>query len=82
MHGDRVWRAVVELVRRLPARGGAGPATSYAASVLGLGTVTGRLRAGYAADLLVVEGDVRADVEALGRPLAVLVRGSAVAISG
>lgn len=73
------WRAVAELVLAgFPVAEALATATSYAASALGLGSVTGRLRAGYAADLLVVEGDVRADVEALGRPAAVLVRGVAV----
>ena len=81
VHGDGVWRAVVELVPAFPLDEALATATSYAASVLGLGSVTGRLRAGYAADLLVVAGDVRAGVEALGRPLAVLVRGFAVPIS-
>ena len=50
-------------------------ATSAAAEVCGLGGVTGRLAAGYAADLLVVDGDLRSDMEALGRPLSVHVRG-------
>ncbi len=50
-------------------------ATSAAADECGLGEVTGRLRAGLAADLLVVDGDLARDPEALGRPLAVLVRG-------
>jgi imidazolonepropionase-like amidohydrolase len=78
VHGDGVWRAVVDLLPAFPLEEALATATSYAATVLGLGSVTGRLRAGYAADLLVVEGDVRADVEALGRPVAVWVRGVAV----
>ena len=57
-------------------------ATSVAAAVCGLGEVTGRLRAGLAADLLVVDGDLRDDPDALGRTVGVLVRGTeAVALS-
>jgi imidazolonepropionase-like amidohydrolase len=74
-HGS-AWRAVHDLVK-----GGHSPAealataTSGAAQVCGLGDETGRLALGYAADLLVVDGDLRSDVESLGRPLAVRVRG-------
>lgn len=50
-------------------------ATGAAADAFGLGAVTGRLRAGLAADLLVVDGDLRDGLEALWRPAAVLVRG-------
>jgi len=53
-------------------------ATSGAAESCGLGTVTGALRPGLAADLLVVDGDVSADPQALLRPAAVLVRGAQV----
>jgi len=51
-------------------------ATSVAADELGLGAVTGRLRAGLAADLLVVDGDLATDPQALSRPTAVVVRGA------
>jgi len=51
-------------------------ATSVAADELGLGEVTGRLRAGLAADLLVVDGDLATDPQALSRPIAVVVRGA------
>jgi len=74
-HGS-AWRALGDLVR-----GGYSPAealataTSGAADVCGLGETTGRLAAGYAADLLVVDGDLRSDFEALGRPVSVHVRG-------
>jgi len=78
MHGDGVWRAVVELAMALPLEEALASATSYAAEVLRLAPVTGRLRPGLAADLLVVDGDVQADPAALGRPLAVLVRGEPV----
>jgi imidazolonepropionase-like amidohydrolase len=75
VHGNGVWRAVVDLVTAVPLEEALATATSYAAEVLGLASVTGRLRPGLAADLLVVDGDVRADVAALGRPVTVLVRG-------
>jgi imidazolonepropionase-like amidohydrolase len=50
-------------------------ATSGAAASCGLAGVTGSLRRGHTADLLVVDGDLSADVSALGRPVSVLVRG-------
>jgi imidazolonepropionase-like amidohydrolase len=78
LHGDGVWRAVVELADACPFEHALATATSYAAEVLGIASVTGRLRQGLAADVLVVDGDVRADHDALGRPAAVYVRGVAV----
>lgn len=53
-------------------------ATSAAAAACGLSGVTGALAPGLAADLLVVEGDLSSDLEALWRPVTVLVRGSDV----
>jgi len=53
-------------------------ATSVAADYVGIAGVTGAVRAGLAADLLVVDGDLAADSGALDRPVAVLVRGVAV----
>ena len=50
-------------------------ATSVAAEACGLAEVTGSLRAGLAADVLVVDGDLRAGSDPLGVPAAVLVRG-------
>jgi imidazolonepropionase-like amidohydrolase len=74
-HGN-VWRCVAELVDAgFPTAEALVTATSVAADACGVGDVTGRLRPGLAADLLVVGGDVRSDVAALGRPLAVVVRG-------
>lgn len=75
-HGA-AWRAVVELVAAgYPVPNALATATSDAADDLGLGDVTGRLRAGLAADLLVVGGDLSTEPESLGRPVAVLVRGA------
>lgn len=75
-HGS-AWRSVVELVAAgYPVSDALATATSEAASELGLAGVTGRLRAGLSADLLVVDGDVAADPEALNRPVAVLLRGA------
>jgi imidazolonepropionase-like amidohydrolase len=50
-------------------------ATSVAAEACGLADVTGSLSPDLAADLLVVDGDLRSDLEALTRPARVLVRG-------
>jgi imidazolonepropionase-like amidohydrolase len=44
--------------------------------VCGLAGTTGRLAPRLAADLLVVDGDLRTDLGALLRPIAVLVRGN------
>jgi imidazolonepropionase-like amidohydrolase len=53
-------------------------ATSVAAHACLVDTVTGSLAPGLAADLLVVAGDLRVDPHALGRPVAVWVRGERV----
>jgi imidazolonepropionase-like amidohydrolase len=50
-------------------------ATALAAAACGLGDSKGRLRAGYDADLLVVDGDPAADIGALARPVAVFAGG-------
>jgi len=50
-------------------------ATALAAVACGLGDRKGRLRAGYDADLLVVDGDPVADIGALARPVAVFAGG-------
>jgi imidazolonepropionase-like amidohydrolase len=50
-------------------------ATSVAADACGLAPVTGSLRPGLAADVLVVDGDLRSGPEALASPAVVLVRG-------
>jgi imidazolonepropionase-like amidohydrolase len=57
-------------------------ATSVAAEACGLTLETGRLAPGLAADLLLVDGDLRADPEALARPVAVVVRGGLSQPSG
>jgi imidazolonepropionase-like amidohydrolase len=77
LHGDGVWRAVVELADACPFEHALATATRPPP------TCWPRLRhrsspPGLAADLLVVDGDVRADHDALGRPVAVYVRGVAV----
>jgi imidazolonepropionase-like amidohydrolase len=50
-------------------------ATTEAAAALGVGEVTGRLAAGYEADLLVVDGDPLAGLAALGSLRRVVARG-------
>jgi imidazolonepropionase-like amidohydrolase len=74
--GDRNFRTLEYRDRRTPGQPQAlATATSLAAEACGLSGVTGRLAAGLDADLLVVDGDVRAEPEALGRPVAVFLRG-------
>jgi imidazolonepropionase-like amidohydrolase len=50
-------------------------ATALAADACGLGNRKGRLRAGYDADLLIVDGDPVADISRLTRPTAVFAAG-------
>jgi imidazolonepropionase-like amidohydrolase len=76
-HGH-LWRSVAELVRGgWPVDEAVATATAVAADDCGVDA--GRLAAGRLADLLVVDGDLSADVEALGRPVAVWLGGVAVA---
>ncbi|MFL6106873.1 MAG: amidohydrolase family protein [Marmoricola sp.] len=74
-HGT-AFRAISELIDAgYPVAEALRTATSVAADECGLGEVTGSLRAGLAADLLVVDGDVERDPSALARPVLVLVDG-------
>jgi imidazolonepropionase-like amidohydrolase len=50
-------------------------ATTEAAAALGVDAITGRLAPGYDADLIVVDGDPRADIAVLGRLRRVITRG-------
>jgi len=77
-HGN-AWLAVLQLTDSGYSLAEAlATATSYAARVLGLESETGRLAVGLAADLLVTEGDLRSDPDALARPAALWVRGEQV----
>ena len=77
-HGN-AWIAVTDLVRAAyPVDEALAAGTSGAADACGVGDATGALRAGLAADLLAVDGDLRSDPAALGRPVAVVVRGECV----
>jgi imidazolonepropionase-like amidohydrolase len=81
-HGN-IWRGVTQLCDfDIPVDTALATATSVAADACGLGVVTGRLRVGRAADVLVVEGDLATDPTALARPLAVAVRGVMVEPAG
>ncbi|MEO3745037.1 amidohydrolase family protein [Plantactinospora sp. B5E13] len=63
---------VVEYVAcGIPATAALAAATSVGAEVCGLGRRRGRVRPGFDADLLVVDGDPTSDITALRRPLAV-----------
>ncbi|HEU5417967.1 MAG TPA: amidohydrolase family protein [Streptosporangiaceae bacterium] len=55
-------------------------ATSGAAEACGVGGRKGRLAPGHDADLLVVDGDLEADITVLRRPAAVLLRGEPVSL--
>jgi imidazolonepropionase-like amidohydrolase len=59
----------------VPATDALASATAAAARACGLGDRKGRLRTGYDADLLVVDGDPTADIAALHRVAAVVVGG-------
>jgi imidazolonepropionase-like amidohydrolase len=78
-HGN-AWRAVSDQVDGgYPVAEALASGTSLAARACGLGAETGRLAAGYAADVLVVDGDLSGDVSLLGSPRMVVVRGERVA---
>lgn len=74
-HGN-VWRIVSEMVEGgYPPAEALAAATSVAAQACGLTAKTGRLAAGHASDLLVVDGDLSQDVSTLSSPRAVLLNG-------
>ena len=74
-HGN-VWRTIEDLTDAgYPMAEALAAATSVAAEACGLGGETGRLTPGYAADVLVVDGDLAEDASGLGTPQLVLVRG-------
>ena len=52
--------------------------TSLAAEVCGIGDRKGLLRKGYDADVIVVDGDLQTDIEALGRVRTVVLGGTAL----
>ncbi|GAA3812802.1 amidohydrolase family protein [Nocardioides panacisoli] len=77
-HGNQ-WLAVTDLVKGgYPVAEALMTATAGTADALGVGDVTGSIRPGLAADVLVVDGDLRAEPDALGRRTAVWVRGESV----
>jgi imidazolonepropionase-like amidohydrolase len=79
-HGN-VWRAVGDMVEAgYPVAEALATATSSAADACGLTCETGRLAAGYSADVLVVDGDLSADITALSSPREVLIRGTRAAL--
>lgn len=77
-HGN-AWRTVGELVEGgYPVAEALAAGTSVAAEACALAGETGRLAEGYAADVLVVDGDLAEDLSGLSAPREVLVRGTAV----
>jgi len=73
-HGSLA-EAMLELATVLPVADVLATATSGAAGVCAPDRRTGRLRAGYGADLLVVDGDLAGDLTALRRVRQVVLRG-------
>jgi imidazolonepropionase-like amidohydrolase len=73
-HG-RYAEAVIELGRVTGTVPALVAASSGAAAAIGLGTSKGRLRSGYDADVLVVGGDLAADLAALQDVRQVVLRG-------
>ena len=73
-HG-RYAEAIIELGLLAPTEQALASATSVAADVCRLGDRTGKLRAGYDADLAVVDGDLADDLTGLRRVTAVVLRG-------
>ena len=73
-HG-RYAEAIIELGLLAPTEQALASATSVAADVCRLGDRTGRLRAGYDADLAVFDGDLADDLTGLRRVTAVVLRG-------
>ncbi|MCP3986662.1 MAG: amidohydrolase family protein, partial [bacterium] len=53
-------------------------ATSDSARVLGIDDITGQLRPGLDADILIVDGDPTRDLRALAQPVCVIARGRLV----
>jgi imidazolonepropionase-like amidohydrolase len=71
-----LWRTIGDMVEGgYPPAEALAAATSVAAQACGLAAEIGRLAPGLAADLLVVDGDLREDVSTLTSPRAVLVNG-------
>jgi imidazolonepropionase-like amidohydrolase len=67
--------AVTDLAEVIGVPEAVATATTGAAEACGLGRTKGRLRAGHDADVLVVDGDLSADVTALRRVREVVLRG-------
>lgn len=79
-HGN-VWRTIEDLTDAgYPMAEALAATTSVAAEACGLARETGRLAPGYAADALVVDGDLAVDASGLGTPQLVLVRGEPIAL--
>jgi imidazolonepropionase-like amidohydrolase len=74
-------RAIAELISSgLTPVGALATATGLAADALSLAGVTGRLRRGLSADLLVVDGDPTTDIADLARVRTVMSRGIATSV--
>jgi len=77
-HGN-AWRTVGELVDAgYPVAEALAAATSVAAQACGLERESGRLNAGFAADILIVDGNLADDPSLLARPRHVVIRGTPI----
>ena len=74
-HGLLPWSVIALRTAGVPMTAALASATSLAAEVCGLGNRKGRVRPGFDADLLVVDGDLATDPDALARPAAVVLGG-------
>jgi imidazolonepropionase-like amidohydrolase len=81
-HGVLPEGVVALVTAGVPAAGALASATSVAARACGLGERKGRLRAGYDADLLLVDGDPLNDVGALRHIRGMVLAGTTVDIEG
>ena len=68
-------------IAQLSAREALQSATSHAARALGIERITGSIRPGLAADLLVVDGDPLLDLSAITRPVHVFAQGRACLVT-
>lgn len=75
-HGVLPWSLIELMTAGVPAHAALASATSLAATAIGFGERKGRIRPGFDADLLLVDGDPFTDPHALTRPTIVVLRGA------
>jgi imidazolonepropionase-like amidohydrolase len=75
-HGVLPWSLIALVTAGVPAHAALASATSLAAATIGFGARKGRIRPGFDADLLLVDGDPLTDLHALTRPTTVVLHGT------